>query len=67
MEAIRQLALEHKPKLIVCGYSAYPRTTISLRSARSPMRWCVFAGRYGHIAGPLPLACTPALFRTAMW
>ena len=26
MEAIRQLALEQKPKLIVCGYSAYPRT-----------------------------------------
>ena len=26
MEAIRQLAIEHKPKLIVCGYSAYPRT-----------------------------------------
>ena len=26
MEAIRQLALAHKPKLIVCGYSAYPRT-----------------------------------------
>ena len=25
MEAIRQLALKHKPKLIVCGYSAYPR------------------------------------------
>ena len=25
MEAIRPLALEHKPKLIVCGYSAYPR------------------------------------------
>ena len=25
MEAIRKLALEHKPKLIVCGYSAYPR------------------------------------------
>ena len=25
-EAIRKLALEHKPKLIVCGYSAYPRT-----------------------------------------
>jgi glycine hydroxymethyltransferase len=25
-EAIRQLALEHKPKLIICGYSAYPRT-----------------------------------------
>ena len=26
LESIRQLALEHKPKLIVCGYSAYPRT-----------------------------------------
>ena len=26
MEAIRQLALKHKPKLIVCGYSSYPRT-----------------------------------------
>jgi glycine hydroxymethyltransferase len=25
MEGIRALALEHKPKLIVCGYSAYPR------------------------------------------
>ena len=25
MEAIRALALEQKPKLIVCGYSAYPR------------------------------------------
>jgi len=24
--AIRALALEHRPKLIVCGYSAYPRT-----------------------------------------
>jgi len=23
---IRQLALEHRPKLIICGYSAYPRT-----------------------------------------
>ena len=25
-EGIRKLALEHKPKLIVCGYYAYPRT-----------------------------------------
>jgi len=25
-ESIRQLALEHRPKLIVCGYSAYPRS-----------------------------------------
>tara|TARA_Y100001968_G_scaffold333752_1_gene399035 strand:+ start:2953 stop:4203 length:1251 start_codon:yes stop_codon:yes gene_type:complete len=26
MEAIRQKALKEKPKLIICGYSAYPRT-----------------------------------------
>jgi len=26
MASIRQLALDHRPKLIVCGYSAYPRT-----------------------------------------
>ena len=26
METIRKLAHEHKPKLIICGYSAYPRT-----------------------------------------
>jgi glycine hydroxymethyltransferase len=25
-ESIRRLALEHRPRLIVCGYSAYPRT-----------------------------------------
>ena len=25
-DTIRQLALEHKPRLLVCGYSAYPRT-----------------------------------------
>jgi glycine hydroxymethyltransferase len=25
-EAIRRLAIEHQPKLIICGYSAYPRT-----------------------------------------
>ena len=24
--SIRELALEHRPKLIICGYSAYPRT-----------------------------------------
>lgn len=25
LEEVRQLALEHRPKLIICGYSAYPR------------------------------------------
>tara|TARA_Y100001968_G_C19429196_1_gene756044 strand:- start:1421 stop:2686 length:1266 start_codon:yes stop_codon:yes gene_type:complete len=26
MESIRKKALEHRPKLIICGFSAYPRT-----------------------------------------
>ncbi len=34
MEAIRALALEHRPKLIICGYSAYPRT-IDFQAFRS--------------------------------
>jgi glycine hydroxymethyltransferase len=25
LEEVRQLALQHRPKLIICGYSAYPR------------------------------------------
>ncbi len=25
-DEIRQIAIEHKPKMIICGYSAYPRT-----------------------------------------
>jgi glycine hydroxymethyltransferase len=25
-DQIRELAIEHKPKIIICGYSAYPRT-----------------------------------------
>ncbi len=25
-DAIRELALQHRPKIIICGYSAYPRT-----------------------------------------
>lgn len=25
-DAVRELALEHRPKLMICGYSAYPRT-----------------------------------------
>jgi glycine hydroxymethyltransferase len=33
-DTIRQLALEHRPKLIVCGYSAYPRT-IDFQSFRA--------------------------------
>ncbi len=34
MESIRKQALEHRPQLIICGYSAYPRT-IDFQAFRS--------------------------------
>ena len=34
MEQVKKIALEHKPKLIICGYSAYPRT-IDFKAFRS--------------------------------
>lgn len=35
MEQVRELALAERPKLIIAGWSAYPRQLTSLRSARS--------------------------------
>ncbi len=34
MEQVREIALLHRPKLIICGYSAYPRT-IDFKSFRA--------------------------------
>ena len=34
MEQVREIALQHRPKLIICGYSAYPRT-IDFQSFRA--------------------------------
>ncbi len=34
MEQVRKIALQHRPKLIICGYSAYPRT-IDFKSFRA--------------------------------
>ncbi len=34
MEQVRAIALQHRPKLIICGYSAYPRT-IDFQSFRA--------------------------------
>lgn len=38
-EDVRQKALEHKPKLIVAGASAYPRVIDFKNSVKSPMKW----------------------------
>ena len=38
MDRIRDLAKEHRPKIVLAGYTAYPGRSTSPRSARSPTR-----------------------------
>ncbi|WP_017325738.1 serine hydroxymethyltransferase [Synechococcus sp. PCC 7336] len=51
-EQIRNLALEHKPKIIICGYSAYPRT-IDFQAFRDVADevGCYLMADIAHIAG----------------
>lgn len=39
LEEVRRLALEHRPKVIVAGASAYPRFWDFKAFGRSPTRW----------------------------
>jgi len=51
-EAVETLALEHKPKLIMCGYSAYPRTIDFPRfRAIADKVGAVLVADIAHIAG----------------
>jgi glycine hydroxymethyltransferase len=61
MEAIRKLALEHKPKLIVCGYSAYPRTIdfAAFRSIADEVGAFLLADM-AHIAGLVAAGVHPS-------
>ena len=53
---VRRLAVEHKPKVIICGYSAYPRT-IDFAAFREiadevgALLWCDMAHIAGLVAG----------------
>jgi glycine hydroxymethyltransferase len=67
MEAIRKLAVEHKPKLIICGYSAYPRTIDFAAFRPSLTRWGLFCWLIWHISlDSWQLVSIPALFPIAM-
>ena len=61
MEAIRSLALEHKPKLIVCGYSAYPRVIdfAAFRSIADEVGAFLLADM-AHIAGLVAAGVHPS-------
>ena len=66
--SIRELALEHRPKLIICGYSAYPRTIdfAAFRAIADEVGAYLLADM-AHIAGLVAQVCTPARSPTAMW
>ncbi len=59
-EAIRQLALEHRPKIIICGYSAYPRTIHfeKFRAIADEIDAYLMAD-IAHIAGLVAAGCHP--------
>ena len=61
MDAIRELAREHKQKLIVCGYSAYPRTIdfAAFRSIADEVGAYLLADM-AHIAGLVAAGVHPS-------
>ncbi|MBE9077613.1 serine hydroxymethyltransferase [Romeria aff. gracilis LEGE 07310] len=60
-EAIRQLALKHQPKLIICGYSAYPRTIHFDRfRAIADEVGAYLMADIAHIAGLVAADCHPS-------
>ena len=44
MEQVRQLALAERPKVIIAGWSAYPRQLDSRNSVRLPMKLVLTCG-----------------------
>ena len=57
---IRKIALEHQPKLIICGYSAYPRTIHfeKFRAIADEVGAYLMAD-IAHIAGLVATGCHP--------
>ena len=63
MDDVRALALEHRPKLIVCGASAYPRT-IDFAAFRAIADECgaLLMADIAHIAGLVAAGLHPSPF-----
>ena len=60
-EEVRRLALEHKPKLLLAGASAYPRTIASERLvAIAKEAGCLFMVDMAHIAGLVAAGLHPS-------
>jgi len=62
-DAMRQVCLEHKPKLLMCGYSAYPRV-IDFAKFRAVADECgaLLMADIAHIAGLVAAGVHPSPF-----
>jgi glycine hydroxymethyltransferase len=62
-DAVRKLALEHKPKLMICGYSAYPRVIDFARfRAIADEVGAILMADIAHIAGLVATGVHPSPF-----
>jgi glycine hydroxymethyltransferase len=60
-DRVRELAVEHRPKLIVCGASAYPRTIDFARlRAIADEAGSLLMADIAHIAGPVAAGLHPS-------
>ena len=62
-DAVRKICLEHKPKMLLCGYSAYPRT-IDFAKFRAIADECgaLLMADIAHIAGLVAAGVHPSPF-----
>jgi len=62
-DAMRAVCLEHRPKMILCGYSAYPRT-INFAKFRAVADECgaILMADIAHIAGLCAIGAHPSPF-----
>ena len=62
-DAVERLAAEHKPRLIMCGYSAYPRTIDFARFRKAAdLAGAVLVADIAHIAGLVAAGVHPSPF-----
>ncbi len=62
-DAVRRVCMEHKPKVLLCGYSAYPRT-IDFAKFRSIANECgaLLVADIAHVAGLVAGGAHPSPF-----
>jgi glycine/serine hydroxymethyltransferase len=68
LDQVRALAREHRPKLIWCGTTAYPRTVDFAAFRASPTRWAPSSRRTSRTSpGLVAAARTPRRWASPTW